>query len=314
MNILVIQGIESGVYYHRQYTPHYTWLDSGSDFADDFVVIVETRHLDKLVDVLSQYRFDLVYFSLRFVIPRNFITMLDFLRKRNTKLVLDIDDYFKGFNEMKKDLKAADAIITTSPQLQNFIYQRGGRNVHLIENGIDSKEEQFKLVDSPTDELWFGYLGSTRHEKDLESMLYKFDTENLHVVIPEYANILNVKSTSVLRTYQEYATEYDKIHVALAPLVPNQFNSCKSILKIVEAGFKKKALIATATEPYTRYKELSPAIDLIPSGESWERRVKSYTLSEATERGEQLYELVQDYEIRKLNQKRREIYNLIISK
>ena len=49
----------------------------------------------------------------------------------------------------------------------------------------------------------------------------------------------------------EYATNYNYFDVSLAPLVPSVFNGNKSQLKAIEAGFFKKALIASETDPYT---------------------------------------------------------------
>jgi glycosyltransferase involved in cell wall biosynthesis len=54
-----------------------------------------------------------------------------------------------------------------------------------------------------------------------------------------------------------YATSYNNFDVSLAPLVVSDFNAHKSQLKVIEAGFHKKALIASETMPYT--------IDLINS-------------------------------------------------
>ena len=47
-----------------------------------------------------------------------------------------------------------------------------------------------------------------------------------------------------------YATNYNYFDVSLTPLVKTQFNENKSQLKIIEAGFHKKAVIATAENPY----------------------------------------------------------------
>jgi glycosyltransferase involved in cell wall biosynthesis len=49
----------------------------------------------------------------------------------------------------------------------------------------------------------------------------------------------------------QYATNYNFFDVSLAPLLPTVFNANKSQLKVIEAGFFKKALIASATDPYT---------------------------------------------------------------
>jgi glycosyltransferase involved in cell wall biosynthesis len=49
----------------------------------------------------------------------------------------------------------------------------------------------------------------------------------------------------------KYAMNYNYFDVSLAPLVESFFNSCKSQLKVIEAGFHKKAIIASETNPYT---------------------------------------------------------------
>jgi len=48
----------------------------------------------------------------------------------------------------------------------------------------------------------------------------------------------------------KYAFNYNYFDVSLAPLVASDFNRNKSQLKVIESGFHKKALIATAEDPY----------------------------------------------------------------
>jgi hypothetical protein len=48
-----------------------------------------------------------------------------------------------------------------------------------------------------------------------------------------------------------FATMYDKIDICLAPLKDTRFNNHKSQLKIIEAGFKGKAVITSQVHPYT---------------------------------------------------------------
>jgi glycosyltransferase involved in cell wall biosynthesis len=47
-----------------------------------------------------------------------------------------------------------------------------------------------------------------------------------------------------------YAKNYNYFDVSLAPLVESEFNANKSQLKVIEAGFHKKAIIASETKPY----------------------------------------------------------------
>ena len=48
-----------------------------------------------------------------------------------------------------------------------------------------------------------------------------------------------------------YATNYSKFDISLAPIKNHIFNRVKSQLKVIEAGFYKKALIASNVGPYT---------------------------------------------------------------
>lgn len=97
-------------------------------------------------------------------------------------------------------------------------------------------------------------------------------TDNYTVVDQNYMNFLNEyreddSYDDVNKAYRRrwtknvslYATNYNNFDVSLAPLVESFFNSCKSQLKVIEAGFHKKALIASATAPYTL--DLISAID-----------------------------------------------------
>lgn len=52
------------------------------------------------------------------------------------------------------------------------------------------------------------------------------------------------------KSYKEYATNYNEFDVLLAPLSPNDFNRVKSQLKVIEASFMDKVLIASDIEPY----------------------------------------------------------------
>lgn len=323
MKILVIQSTNSGVYYHRQWAPHYTWLDSGDEFKDDGVVIVENRHMDKLRDVLDSNRFDIIQYSVAIVQPQNMVhiignkeaTMIDFIRSRDkgAKIILDIDDRYSGARrDVVKSIRDADALTVTCDNLKEYFLERGSKPCLVIENGIDSKEEQWKFRKPKNDQVVFGYVGSTRHEQDLKEMRYDFSTRPLYSACEEYKEILKVDFYGGLSSWADYAYHYDRLDVALAPIENNMFNKSKSNLKIIEAGFMKKAIICSKIEPYTRDKSLYPAIDLIPKKNSWKQRVESYTLDEARQRGEELYNLVQKYEIRELNKKRREFYQKVL--
>lgn len=319
MNILVIQSTDSGVYYHRQLTPHITWTESGDEFSDDFVVIVPTKNRDQIERLINNYHFDIIQFSLDFAGVSHIKDFIPYMKRRGSKIVLDVDDryLFKVRKDILKAINAADAITTVSDNLAKHFSNYGAKRYpYIIENGVDSQDMQFRINPVNNSDIVFGYLGSTNHEADLLKMGYNFDSRKLFVVCEEYSKILNVDYYSKLRNWREYAWEYDAIDVALAPLEDNPFNAGKSFLKVIEAGFKKKAIICSDVEPYNRsiHSEFKSVVDYIPLGKSWRDRIESYTLEEAHQRGEELYKLVQPFEIRNLNKKRREIYLKILNR
>lgn len=53
------------------------------------------------------------------------------------------------------------------------------------------------------------------------------------------------------RDINRYALNYNQFDVSLAPLLDSKFNNNKSQLKVIEAGFHKKPIIASECSPYT---------------------------------------------------------------
>lgn len=122
-------------------------------------------------------------------------------------------------------------------------------------------------------------------------------------------NYLRVKT----RSFDEYATSYDNIDVAIAPLNRNSFNAFKSSLKAYEAGAKRVALIASDTAPYT---------DDIPSScatfcdknADWVDAIKKHKdLSFVADQAAKLNEWVEaNRDLNKIANDRLEFYNSLI--
>jgi glycosyltransferase involved in cell wall biosynthesis len=101
-----------------------------------------------------------------------------------------------------------------------------------------------------------------RPEETVWSQYEKIFTNNYKSVSSEYAKellaykqdmVIDLNQPYVRRWTEEinrYASNYNYFDVSLAPLVDTFFNGCKSQLKIIEAGFHKKAIIASETSPY----------------------------------------------------------------
>ncbi|MEJ0081553.1 MAG: hypothetical protein WDM78_11560 [Puia sp.] len=87
-------------------------------------------------------------------------------------------------------------------------------------------------------------------------------------------------------------TSYNEIDVALAPLVDNEFNSCKSELKLIEAGVKKIPVIATNLPPFSDVQ--AQGVTLCKSTRDWKLAIKKFRDDPeyVKEQGELVYQWV----------------------
>lgn len=111
----------------------------------------------------------------------------------------------------------------------------------------------------------------------------------------------------------EYATLYNQTDVSLVPLVENSFNSYKSQIKIIEAGWFKNAVIVSNVCPYTIDCNKSNSMLVSPSkrNEGWGVAMKSLILNpnKGKDLAESLHELVKEkYTMDKVNVTRNELY------
>jgi glycosyltransferase involved in cell wall biosynthesis len=130
------------------------------------------------------------------------------------------------------------------------------------------------------------------------------------------------------KSIESYAKGYNEFDVALAPLAENSFNKYKSQLKIIEAGFHKKAIIAQNYGPYTidlisaiekggGFNDAGNALLVDPSKnhKQWSQHVKRLVDNPnlVKDLGEKLYETVKDtYNLNNVTKDRAEIYKTLI--
>jgi glycosyltransferase involved in cell wall biosynthesis len=164
-------------------------------------------------------------------------------------------------------------------------------------------------------------------------------TQNHLIISEEYKKYLldytqdeyvNANDESYLRVWTKpvnsYARNYSKFDVSLSPIKNHMFNRMKSQLKVIEAGFYKKALIATNLGPYTiDLKHClnngsfvdgnAMLVDENRNHSDWakyiEKLVKNPNL--VKDMGERLYETVKDtYDLNKVTKDRAEFYKSIL--
>jgi glycosyltransferase involved in cell wall biosynthesis len=127
----------------------------------------------------------------------------------------------------------------------------------------------------------------------------------------------------------KYATNYNYFDVSLAPIVSTEFNHNKSQLKVIEAGFHKKAIIASAENPYLidlvsgyengNFTENGNSL-LVQSSKNhkqWNQHMKRLIENPnmITDLGNRLYETVKDkYSLSTVSKNRVEFFKSIINK
>ena len=167
----------------------------------------------------------------------------------------------------------------------------------------------------------------------------KIFTQNLTTVSEDYKKFLlgytqesypNEINEPYLRVWTKpvtsYAKNYSKFDVSLAPIKNHLFNRVKSQLKVIEAGFYKKAIIASDIGPYTI--DLKHCLDngnfvdgnamLVDEKRNhsdWSKYIEKLLKNPnmAKDMGERLYETVKDkYDLNNVTKDRAEFYKSII--
>jgi glycosyltransferase involved in cell wall biosynthesis len=196
----------------------------------------------------------------------------------------------------------------------------------VTEINPQTKEERKRDI-LPHETVW------TRYEEFFTNN-YKTIDENYKQYLQKYTEneYITDKDLPYLRVWTKpintYAMNYSKFDISLAPIKNHIFNRMKSQLKVIEAGFYKKALIASEVGPYTidlkhclkngEFNSDGNSI-LIPEARNhsdWSKSVKKLVQHPEmiTELGERLYNTVKDkYDLNKVTDERASWYKSLIN-
>jgi len=178
--------------------------------------------------------------------------------------------------------------------------------------------------------------------KPEETVWVKYEeifTDKYKIVTPKYKEYLDKfedgeypgwQNENYVRVWTKptttYAKNYSKFDISLSPIVDHVFNRMKSQLKVIEAGFYKKALIASNVGPYTIDLKHSLNNGNFTDGNAllvnknnnhsdWAKYIKKLVDNPnmITDMGERLYETVKDrYDLNKVTIDRKDFYLSII--
>lgn len=190
----------------------------------------------------------------------------------------------------------------------------------MTEYNKDTGEKKVRPI-RPDETVWVKYeeIFTNNYkivDEEYKTHLMKFKDESYYNELNEgYRRVWTLPTTS-------YAKNYSKFDISLAPIKNHIFNRVKSQLKVIEAGFYKKALIASNVGPYT--------IDLkhaLKNGEfvdgnallveetrnhsDWSKHIKKLVDNPnmIVDLGERLYETVsKTYDLNNVTKDRKELY------
>lgn len=143
----------------------------------------------------------------------------------------------------------------------------------------------------------------------------------------EYPNINDLPYRRVwTKPINTYATNYSKFDISMAPIKNHIFNRVKSQLKVIEAGFYKKALITSEVGPYTIDLKHALSFGKFTDGNAllvkeernhsdWAKNIKFLVNNPnlIVDLGERLYESVKDkYDLRNVTRDRAQWYKSLI--
>jgi glycosyltransferase involved in cell wall biosynthesis len=225
------------------------------------------------------------------------------------------------------DLKLLDGMVSKLSPLQDKLqYYVCGFDTRgsVTEINKDTGEKKQRAI-KPQETVWAAY----------ENIF----TDNYKIISPEYKLFLDkfkeedypaIKTENYVRVWtrptESYARNYAKFDISLAPIKNHIFNRMKSQLKVIEAGFYKKALIASNIGPYTI--DLKHAlkngqfvdgnallVDESKNHSDWVKSIKKLVENPnmIIDLGEKLYETVKDkYDINNVSHERASFYKSLI--
>ena len=225
------------------------------------------------------------------------------------------------------DLKLIDGTISKLSPLQDKLqYYVCGFDTRGTVTEINKQTgEKTQRPIKPEETVWLKYEKIFTNDYKIITPKYKEFLEKFED--KEYFGSENENYVRVwTKPVNSYAKNYSKFDISLAPIQDHVFNRMKSQLKVIEAGFYKKALIASNVGPYTI--DLKHAlnqgqftdgnallVDNARNHSDWAKNIKKLVENPnmIVDLGERLYETVKvKYDLNQVTKTRSEFYKSLI--
>lgn len=225
------------------------------------------------------------------------------------------------------DLKLLDGFVSKNMSLKDKVqYVLCGFDTRGSITEINQKTgEKSQRPIKPEETVWARYEEIFTNKYSIIDEKYK--NYLLNYKEEEYPNPQDLPYRRVwTKPINTYATNYSKFDISMAPIKNHIFNRVKSQLKVIEAGFYKKALIASEIGPYTidlkhalSFGQFTDGNALLVKEErnhsDWAKNIKFLVNNPnlIVDLGERLYESVKDkYDLRNVTRDRAQWYKSLI--
>jgi glycosyltransferase involved in cell wall biosynthesis len=225
------------------------------------------------------------------------------------------------------DLKLLDGMVSKLSPIQDKLqYYVCGFDIRGTVTEINKETgQQTQRPIKPQETVWVKYEQIFTNDYKIISPEYKIFLDNFKE--EDYPAIQNENYVRVwTRPVDSYARNYSNFDISLAPIKNHVFNRMKSQLKVIEAGFYKKALIASNVGPYTidlkhamKNGEFTDGnallVDEHKNHSDWSKFIKKLVDNPnmITDLGERLYETVKDkYNLNNVTHERASFYKSLI--
>jgi glycosyltransferase involved in cell wall biosynthesis len=234
-------------------------------------------------------------------------------------------------------LKSLVARLRSDGLMDKIQFVLCGFDLRGVKTIIDEKTGQQKQMKiQPKESVWYKY--EQIFTDDYKTVSPEYKEHLLRFTKEKYEDVDNEPYRRVwTKPISSYASNYNLFDISLAPLVDNKFNAMKSQLKVIEAGFHKKALVAQDFGPYQidlkgvyqkpMSKKEQPTfdfengnaylVDTSKNSKQWYQFVKKLINEpEQIEKlAENLHNTVTDlYSIEKVSETRRNLYKSLVKK
>jgi glycosyltransferase involved in cell wall biosynthesis len=226
------------------------------------------------------------------------------------------------------DLKLLDGFVSKlSPMKDKLQYYVCGFDTRGVVTEINKETgEKKQRPIKPEETVWVKYEQIFTDNYKIVSSNYKDFLDKF-----EDGEFLGLENENYVRVWTRpvtsYAKNYSKFDISLAPIKNHVFNRMKSQLKVIEAGFYKKALIASNVGPYTIdlnnviakgggfTNGNSILVDENKNHSDWAKGIKTLVNNPnmIIDLGERLYETVKDrYDLTNVTKERASFYKSLI--